>query len=112
MLIETWQIITEIRYDGIYARIGYLALLPIFAGFAFCSCLLIVISAFQVFGPVRDNLGNSRYYSANAPDPTRFRDVELPHITIQIPVYMEGLTKYVDPSPFANNRKIVILTAS
>ena len=75
-----------------YGRIGYLAVVPLFAGFAFCSTLLIIFSAFQIFGPIRDNLGNSRYYSAAAPNPSRFEDIELPHITIQIPVFMEGLT--------------------
>jgi hypothetical protein len=38
-------------------------------------------------------MGNSRYYSAVAPNPARFGNVELPHITIQIPVFTERLTK-------------------
>jgi hypothetical protein len=76
-----------------YIRIAYLAVVPIFAGFAFCSALLIIFSTFQIFAPIGDNLGNSRYYSAVAPNPARFGDVELPHITIQIPVFMEGLKR-------------------
>lgn len=75
-----------------YIRLAYLAVLPIFAGFAFCSALLIIFSVFQILGPIRDTMGNSRYYSAIEPNPARFKDVKLPHITIQIPVFMEGLT--------------------
>lgn len=74
-------------------RLAYLAIVPIFAGFAFCSALLIIFSVFQIFLPVGDNMGNSRYYSAVAPNPARFGNVELPHITIQIPVFTERLTK-------------------
>jgi hypothetical protein len=66
--------------------------MPIYAGFALCSVLLIIFSVFQVLSPLTDNKGNSRYYSASAPDPLKFGDVDLPHITIQIPVFMEGLT--------------------
>jgi hypothetical protein len=86
-------VLLEFKYDGSYIRFAYLAVTPIFAGFAFGSALLIIFSAFQIFAPVNDNRGNSRYYSAIAPDQARFRDVELPHITIQIPVFMEGLTR-------------------
>jgi hypothetical protein len=93
MLIKCGQAIAECKYDGMYTRIGYLAVVPIFAGFAFCSALLVVFSVFQIFAPIRDKLGNSRYYSAVAPNSTKFGDVELPHITIQIPVFMEGLTE-------------------
>jgi hypothetical protein len=89
------QVLLEVKYDSSYTRLAYLAVTPIFAGFAFGSALLIVFSAFQIFAPINDNRGNSRYYSATPPNPARFRDDELPHITIQIPVFMEGLTRWV-----------------
>lgn len=83
----------ELKYDGRYTRLSYLVLLPIFAGFASCSALVIISSIFQILLPVGDSMGNSRYYSAVAPNPARFSSVELPHITIQIPVFTESLTK-------------------
>lgn len=92
------KVLLEVKLDGSYMRVAYLAVVPIFAGFAFASVLLIVFACFQIFGPVGDNMGNSRYYSAIPPNPARFRDVELPHITIQIPVFMEGLTKVIAPT--------------
>jgi len=93
MLIKCGQVIAKSKYDGMYTRTGYLAVVPIIAGFAFCVALLIIFSVFQIFAPIRDNLSNSRYYSAVALNPAKFRDVELPHITMQIPVFMEGLTR-------------------
>jgi hypothetical protein len=81
----------EIRIDGKYIRLALLAVIPIYAGFAGGSAITIINSVFQVFAPIGDNLGNSRYHSAVAPNPARFQGVELPHITIQIPVFKEGL---------------------
>jgi hypothetical protein len=81
----------EIRYDGKYTRLALLVIIPIYAGFAGGSGITIVNSIFQLFSPIRDNLGNSRFHSAVAPNPAKFNGVELPHITIQIPVFKEGL---------------------
>jgi hypothetical protein len=52
----------------------------------------MVACLFQLFGPVGDIKGNSRYHSAIAPNPNRHQGIEYPHITIQIPVYKEGLS--------------------
>jgi len=87
--------VTEIRYDGKYLRLALLAVVPMYAGFACSSAITIVNVIFQLFAPVSDNLGNSRFYSATAPNPSKFPGVELPHITIQIPVFKEGLRKLV-----------------
>jgi hypothetical protein len=92
--------VTEIRFDGSYIRLALLAVVPIYAGFACSSAITIVNAVFQLFAPVGDNLGNSRYHSATAPNPAKFPGVELPHITIQIPVFKEGLRRLVQhPKP-------------
>jgi hypothetical protein len=52
----------------------------------------MVACQFQFVGPVGDIKGNSGYHSAIAPNLARHQGVEYPHITIQIPVYKEGLT--------------------
>jgi hypothetical protein len=57
--------------------------------------VVITGSFFQLVGPVGDVMGNSLYHSAVAPKPQRHRHVELPHITIQVPIYKEGLKGYV-----------------
>jgi hypothetical protein len=74
--------------------------------------IVITGSLFQLAGPVADVMGNSRYHSAIAPKPERHRDVELPHITIQIPVYKEGLKGYATTSKSGNNADIRIVLLS
>jgi hypothetical protein len=42
-------------------------------------------------GPIVQYHQNSKYYSARPPRPNKQVDSDLPHITIQMPVYKEGL---------------------
>ncbi len=77
--------------DGNYVRLAYLLLVPLSSALALFFATSMIACIFQVFGPVSDIKGNSRYHSAIAPDPNRHRDIEYPHITIQMPVYKEGL---------------------
>ena len=42
-------------------------------------------------GPIAQFHRNSKYYSAVKPRPNKAVDNNLPHITIQMPVYKEGL---------------------
>jgi len=46
-----------------------------------------------MFGPVAQYHENSMYYSAVKPDPNQEVDQNLPHITIQMPVYKESLVQ-------------------
>jgi len=67
-------------------------MIPLSSTLALFFATTIVACLFQLLGPVRDIKGNSRYHSAIAPNPARHQGIEYPHITIQIPVYKEGLT--------------------
>jgi len=51
----------------------------------------ILISPPYSFGPVAQYHQNSMYYSAVKPEPNPDVDRNLPHITIQLPVYKESL---------------------
>ena len=42
-------------------------------------------------GPIAQVHSNSKYYSAVKPRPNKLVDNNLPHITIQMPVYKESL---------------------
>ena len=42
-------------------------------------------------GPIAQYHQNSKYYSARPPRPNKQVDGNLPHVTIQMPVYKEGL---------------------
>ena len=50
----------------------------------------------QLFGPTDQMNQNSKYYSGKAP--VRLSRVDLPHVTIQCPVYKEGLWSVIDPT--------------
>jgi hypothetical protein len=76
-------------------RLLYLLMIPLSSTFALFFATTLIACAFQILGPVGDIQGNSRYHSAIAPNPARHVGVEYPHITIQIPVYKEGLKGYV-----------------
>ena len=50
----------------------------------------------QLFGPTDQMNQNSKYYSGKAP--ARLSRTDLPHVTIQCPVYKEGLWSVIDPT--------------
>ena len=80
-------------------RLAILATIPIFTFFGLFFTIVIVGIAFQIFGPMHDiKNGNSRFYSSRAPDMKRHVNIEYPHITIQMPVYKEGLKGVIIPT--------------
>ncbi|OQU99178.1 hypothetical protein CLAIMM_04850 [Cladophialophora immunda] len=74
------------------------ATVPLFATFSLFFMIVICGSLWQIFGPLSTLKENSKYYSAVAPKPGRYPNLELPHITIQMPVYKEGLTGVIMPT--------------
>lgn len=50
----------------------------------------------QMLGPTDQMNQNSKYYSGKAP--VRLSRTDLPHVTIQCPVYKEGLWSVIDPT--------------
>ncbi|KUJ09080.1 uncharacterized protein LY89DRAFT_598683 [Mollisia scopiformis] len=88
------KLIEEFRWDSGMIRFALVAVVPIFAFFM----VVIAGSLFQLFGPLTYVRGNSRFYSAKPPKRARYPDLELPHITIQMPVYKEGLKGVIMPS--------------
>ncbi len=53
--------------------------------------LQIVQNVAMCIGPIAQCHSNSKYYSGVKPRPSKDVDNNLPHITIQMPVYKEGL---------------------
>jgi hypothetical protein len=51
---------------------------------------------FQILGPVQQVMVNSRAYSGKAPK--RILNGPFPHITVQMPVYKEGLYTVIKPT--------------
>ncbi|KAH8594618.1 glycosyl transferase family group 2-domain-containing protein [Bisporella sp. PMI_857] len=82
-----------------YIRLALLAYLPISMVYTTFFTIVLVGIVFQFFGPMSTVVGgNSRYYSSRAPDIRRHPNIEFPHITIQMPVYKEGLKGVIIPT--------------
>lgn len=92
------KLLQETRLDGKYIRWALLATVPIFAAFSMFFMIVLSGSVFQLFGPMGSLNKNSTYYSAIPPKPGRYVDTRLPHITIQMPVYKEGLQGVIIPT--------------
>lgn len=92
------KLLTEVRLDGSYIRFGLILTVPVFAAFSLFFMIVITGSLFQIFGPLASIQENSMFYSARAPKPGRHTDYELPHVTIQMPVYKEGLKGVIMPT--------------
>lgn len=92
ILIQEWLL------DGVATRFALLATAP----FLFCVSLFfslqVITNLSFVIGPVAQYHENSRYYSAIAPKSNKTIDENLPHVTIQMPVYKESLKETITPS--------------
>ncbi|EXJ65575.1 hypothetical protein A1O7_01916 [Cladophialophora yegresii CBS 114405] len=87
---------TEIAVDGSYTRLAFLALVPVQIFFTLFFAQVIVGCVAQCLGPVRQMQLNSKYFSAKCSP--RLRTPILPHVTIQCPVYKEGLGSVIAPT--------------
>ncbi|KAK2624996.1 hypothetical protein QTJ16_005365 [Diplocarpon rosae] len=89
----------EIQIDGDYTRLVLLFVTPcqIFVSLFFMQ--IVVVNLFQMFGPISQVNINSKFYSGIAPRRlNRNRGEILPHFTIQMPVYKEGLRAVIEPT--------------
>ncbi|TVY20676.1 hypothetical protein LARI1_G001179, partial [Lachnellula arida] len=90
------QLAIEVATDGTMIRLALLALTPVQIFFTLFFGQVIIGCLAQLFGPVRQLTVNSKFYSARAPP--RIQRASLPHITIQCPVYKEGLSSVIAPT--------------
>ncbi|KAH9023009.1 glycosyl transferase family group 2-domain-containing protein [Lactarius hengduanensis] len=91
-------LLQEYRLTGTFTRFALLATAP----FLFCVSLFfalqVITNISYVFGPVAQYHENSKYYSAVKPAANKEVDAHLPHITVELPVYKESLSKTISPS--------------
>ena len=107
------EVVVEIAVDQKYLRLAFVALTPVQVFFTLVSikfavsCMQVLTSPkffaqvivgciAQCIGPVRQMQINSKYYSAKCPP--RLTNRILPHVTIQCPVYKEGLDSVIAPT--------------
>ncbi|KAK7044002.1 hypothetical protein VNI00_008170 [Paramarasmius palmivorus] len=84
--------------DNMFTRFALLVTLP----FLYCVSLFFALQIIQnvtmAIGPIAHYHENSTYFSSVVPPPNPQVDARLPHITIQMPVYKEGLESVLMPS--------------
>lgn len=90
------QLTLQTTVDGDYTRLALALLAPIQIFFTLFFAQVIVGCLAQIFGPIRQMTINSKFYSARPPP--RLTGTALPHVTIQCPVYKEGLTGVIVPT--------------
>ncbi|KAJ9155187.1 Glycosyltransferase family 2 protein [Pleurostoma richardsiae] len=90
------QLAIEVTTDNTYIRLALVALFPIQIFFTLFFAQVIVGCLAQIFGPIRQLTINSKFYSARPPP--RLQRSTLPHVTVQCPVYKEGLAGVIAPT--------------
>ncbi|KAJ6492434.1 glycosyl transferase family group 2-domain-containing protein [Mycena vitilis] len=91
-------LLEEYALDGDATRFSLMVTLPVIFCVSIFFCLQLVGNISLIIGPVAQYHENSAFYSAVKPAPNPAVDNNLPHITIQCPVYKEGLHEVIAPS--------------
>jgi hypothetical protein len=96
----TSKLVVEALTDGNWARLAFVALVPMLALVGLFFVIVIISDTFQVFGPIGGVKCNSRFFSAIRPSLARAyaEGFTPPPITIQMPVYKEGLQGVIKPT--------------
>ncbi|KAF8908094.1 glycosyl transferase family group 2-domain-containing protein [Gymnopilus junonius] len=92
------QLLMEFWLDHEFVRFALVAVIPLLYCVSLFFALQIVQNITMIVGPIAHYHKNSKYYSANRPPPNKEVDNNLPHITIQMPVYKESLETVLAPS--------------
>ncbi|KAF4827643.1 hypothetical protein CGCTS75_v008069 [Colletotrichum tropicale] len=88
----------EIAVDNSYTRLALLAVGPAVLFISLFFFMSISGNIFQMFGPISGVSQNSKNFSGKPPRRMSPQSGELPHVTIQMPVYKEGLNAVIKPT--------------
>lgn len=91
------EIAIEIKVDKSWLRLAFLAVVPLQCWLALFFMQSIAGCVAQVVGPISQMNQNTRFYSGQHPPRLSTTGI-LPHVTIQCPVYKEGLWAVIDPT--------------
>ncbi|KAK7469098.1 hypothetical protein VKT23_003589 [Stygiomarasmius scandens] len=91
-------LLQEYARDGGKLRFALCSTIPFTVCIGLFFCMQAVLGLAMLLGPTSQYKKNSLYYSATKPAPNPNTDSNLPHITIQLPVYKESLEKTIQPS--------------
>jgi hypothetical protein len=98
--LMTSKLLVETLTDGLKVRFALAAALPFLVLVGLFFVLTIFTNLFSILGPIGGIQSNSRYYSGKKPNLRRAyaEGFEPPHVTIQMPVYKEGLEGVIMPT--------------
>ncbi|KAI0473299.1 glycosyl transferase family group 2-domain-containing protein [Xylariaceae sp. FL0804] len=88
----------EVAMDGNWARLALIVTSPfqLWVGFFFFQT--IIVNFVEIFGLISTVEANHKHYSGSAPRRLDRERHRLPHVTIQMPVYKEGLATVILPT--------------
>lgn len=89
------QVAIESAIDQKLLRLAFVAIVPLQMWLGLFFMQSVVICAAQLIGPVGQSAVNSKFYSGMAPIR---RGLPLPHVTVQCPVFKEGLNSVIMPT--------------
>ncbi|KAH6719302.1 glycosyl transferase family group 2-domain-containing protein [Leptodontidium sp. MPI-SDFR-AT-0119] len=87
-----------------WVSLAFLVMTPVNAFLTLFFSSVIISAIAQIIGPIQHLTQNSKYFSATPP--MRLRTNILPHVTIQCPVYKEGLDSVILPTVRSIKRAI------
>lgn len=98
--LMTSKLLVETLTDASVIRFALVAALPLLILVGLFFVLTIFTNLFSILGPTGGIRSNSRYYSGKKPNLRRAyaEGFEPPHVTIQMPVYKEGLEGVIMPT--------------
>jgi hypothetical protein len=94
------KLIGECFLDGTWTRMALVAPIPLLICVSIFFFQIVFSDLFQLIGPIGGYQTNSRFYSCHKPSIRRAEQagLELPKITIQMPVYKESLDSVIIPT--------------
>jgi cellulose synthase/poly-beta-1,6-N-acetylglucosamine synthase-like glycosyltransferase len=93
------EVAIELKVDQHWTRLAFIAVVPLQCWLALFFMQSVAGCCAQIVGPISQMNANTKFYSGMAPArlPTDGSYI-LPHVTIQCPVYKEGLWSVIDPT--------------
>lgn len=91
------QIAIEIKVDQAWIRLAFILVVPLQCWLALFFMQSIAGCIAQLIGPISQMTANTKFFSGQAPLRLSTKST-LPHVTIQCPVYKEGLWSVIDPT--------------
>ncbi|KAF2482839.1 glycosyl transferase family group 2-domain-containing protein [Neohortaea acidophila] len=88
----------ETEIDASYVRLAFFLALPAVVWLSLFFFQALVGNVAQMIGPVNQVHQNTKFYSGLPPRRLRCDAGPLPHVTIQLPVYKEGLHAVIEPT--------------